>query len=251
MKTLGAYYQAYKRPNCVDFVLTNFRQHYPNTPVVLVSDGGDDFSNLANKYNCKYFFEENLTCFHDVVDGNRYNYPKKWINNADEKLSALKKYIKRIGNHIKKLNTDYFILLEDDVYVMNKTNLDSLEYKINGNNPHHSYPEEVCQYLIKQNYLSYGGCGGCIFDVKFFDTIINKNPNIEDQIDIYCNLTRHYTNNGNQNWWGSDAILSFLCYYHGGNIGPYSGFCEVWHHNYDERKNLNAIEVLHQYKVNY
>jgi hypothetical protein len=250
-KTLGAYYQAYKRPNCVDFVLTTFRKQYPNAPIHLVSDGGDDFSELAKQYNCHYFYEENLTCFHGKIDGIRYNYPQKWNNNSEEKRETLKKYVTRIGNHIKQMKTDYFMLLEDDVYIINKTNLDQLKFQINGNNPHHSYPIEVCKYLANTEFLSYGGCGGCIFDLNFFNQVINENKNLKKEIDIYCDLTKHYVDNGNQNWWGSDAILSFLCYFHKGTIGEYRGFCEVWHSNFKERLLNNTIEVLHQYKKNY
>lgn len=250
-KTLGAYYQAYRRPNCVNFVLNNFRNYYPNSPIHLVSDGGNDFSDLARKYNCVYSYEENLTCFHGKNDGVRYNYPQKWFNDPEGKKNSLKKYVKRIGNHTKNMNVDYFLLLEDDVYVMNKTNLDELKYQINGNNPHHSFPVEVSNYLANTNFLSYGGCGGCIFDRLFFDKVINQNTNLDNEIETYCNLTSKYVDDGNQNWWGSDAILSFLCFLHKGTIGNYNGFCEVWHHDYSIRKQDNRIEVLHQYKEKY
>ena len=31
-----------------------FKGHFPDNPVVLISDGGDDFSDISEKFNCKY-----------------------------------------------------------------------------------------------------------------------------------------------------------------------------------------------------
>jgi len=244
---IGAYYQAYKRPKCVQFVLDNYRKHYPDTDVVLVSDGGDDFFELAKQYNCHYFYEENLTCFHAPKEANKCGYPRIWDNNAEGKKSAIKKYMKRMGDKIKLIKQDYYILLEDDVFVIQKTNTEQLKYKINGNNPYHSYPKEIANYLVNKEHLSYGGCGGCIFDKHFFIDVLN-NEDTDINIDTYCELTKKYNEDGNQHWWGSDTILSFLCYINEGTIGNYDGFCETWHHDIETRIKNKNIEILHQYK---
>ena len=48
-KTLGAYYQAYDNLKATEFVLKNFRNVFPDSPVYLISDGGKDLSELAEK----------------------------------------------------------------------------------------------------------------------------------------------------------------------------------------------------------
>jgi hypothetical protein len=60
MGEIGAYYQCYKRDNCVDFVLNNYRKFYNDSTVILVCDGGSDHINVSKKYNCKYFYEQKI-----------------------------------------------------------------------------------------------------------------------------------------------------------------------------------------------
>jgi hypothetical protein len=144
-----------------------------------------------------------------------------------------------MGEKIKLIKQDYFILLEDDVFVMQKTNTETLKFHINGNNPHHSYPKEVAQYLVNEDRLSYGGCGGCIFNKDFFIDVLN-NQDVDINIDTYCDITKKYIEEGNQYWWGSDTILSFICLVNDGTIGPYPGFCEMWYSDVETRlKNKN------------
>ena len=45
----GVFYQVYDNKKAARFVLENFREHFPENPVVLISDGGEDFSDLAAK----------------------------------------------------------------------------------------------------------------------------------------------------------------------------------------------------------
>ena len=64
----GVYYAVYKNKKATNVVLTNFRKHFPDNPIVLISDGGDDFSDLAEKFNCKSYkwFGKMLSRFKSV-----------------------------------------------------------------------------------------------------------------------------------------------------------------------------------------
>lgn len=243
---IGGLYIAYKRPKCVDFVLKNYRENYPDTDIVLVSDGGDDYSEVAKKYNCKYFYEENLTCFHGKQDALKMNYPI-WNNEPEKKKESLKKSMKRIANKLSLIKENYFMLLEDDVYVIRSTDVKDLSFSINGCNPYSSLPKEVSSYLFNRDNLIYGGCGGCIFNKNFFKDVLSSHKT-DDDIEFYCDLTKNYVEDGNQTWWGLDCILSYLCYYNKGTIGQYPGFCETWHNNANQRLQLNTVEVLHKFK---
>ena len=44
MIEFGVFYQVYKNQKAVRFVLENFRKHFPDNPVILISDGGDAVS---------------------------------------------------------------------------------------------------------------------------------------------------------------------------------------------------------------
>ena len=46
----GVFYQVYDNKKAARFVLENFREHFPENPVILISDGGEDFSDVASEY---------------------------------------------------------------------------------------------------------------------------------------------------------------------------------------------------------
>ena len=50
MIEFGVFYQVYKNQKAVRFVLENFRKNFPYNPITLISDGGEDFTNVAEKY---------------------------------------------------------------------------------------------------------------------------------------------------------------------------------------------------------
>jgi hypothetical protein len=231
---IAAYYQAYKKPQCVSFVLKNFRKHYPNSTVILISDGGDNFQTLADSYNCVYFYENNLSPDNLISMGLSGNYFKHY--------SILISFVNRIKKALSLIDEKYFMILEDDVYVLKQTNILKLTHDMNGSNPQESLPSSVCNFLNKQFPIPYSGCGGCILNTQFFKTILTD-ENITNGIIEYCNTTNER--------WASDSILSYLCIRHGGTIGDWDGFGEYWEPNIKEELNNNTIEVLHQYKVFY
>lgn len=231
---IGAYYQAYKKPNCVKFVLENYRKHYPDSDVILVSDGGDDFSELAKKYNCLYFYESNLSgIFSDKSKGLAASYfhsPEVLIN-----------YILRFGKYIKHIKDDRFMILEDDVYVIQKT-LSETPYDLNGINLTETLPESVCLDLQNVKKIPYGGCGGCILNTKFFKNIFTDKNTIKviDQVKKYCLLTKER--------WASDAIVSYICAANNGTMGVWNGLGETWQKDLGDRLNNKTVDVIHQYK---
>lgn len=230
---IAAYYQAYNKPDCVSFVLKNFRIYYPYSTVVLISDGGYDFSNLATQYNCTYFYENNLS-----NNTNNKNLSDSYFYSP----LILINYLKRLQKGISHFKEKYFMILEDDVYVMNKTQSKKLIYDMNGSNPNESLPRSICNSLNKNFPLCYSGCGGCILNTKFFKNILTD-ENIISGVNTYCSVSNER--------WASDAILSYMCLRYGGSIGDWEGFGEYWEPLIHDEINNNTIEVLHQYKVMY
>ena len=47
MSNIGAYFQAYKNAKATEFVIKSFREHHPESPITVVSDAGNDFSNIC------------------------------------------------------------------------------------------------------------------------------------------------------------------------------------------------------------
>ncbi len=59
MNNLGIFYSCYKEKRAVDNSIRELRNHYPNVPIYLVSDGGLDYTYLCKKYkNIKVSLEE-------------------------------------------------------------------------------------------------------------------------------------------------------------------------------------------------
>ena len=53
---VGFYYNCYKNRFATDNILKQTRTVYPDNPIFLICDKGDDLSDLAVKYNCKYYY---------------------------------------------------------------------------------------------------------------------------------------------------------------------------------------------------
>lgn len=230
MGKIGAYYQCYKRNNCVDFVLNNYRKFYSDSSVILVCDGGNDHTDLSNKYNCKYFYDQKIGTQKNLL-----------FNDVDSIFT----FFERMSKYINLIDEDFFILLEDDVYIMNEISYDDLKYDINGCNFGETLDTRL-NHLLKTSESRYylGACGGSILRTSFFKEIFSNMDSVRDDIKKYCYLT-------DSNRWASDQIITFLCWKYNGTIGQYNGFCETWYDDYNKRKDDGSIEVLHQYKELY
>lgn len=233
MEQIGAYYQCYKNRSSLNFVLDNYRKHYPKTNVVLVCDGGDDFTEESLKYQCNYI--------HDVKIETEKNLIFKDLNSA-------KRFIERISKNIHLITEDFFILLEDDVYIISAIK-SKLENDINGCNKNEFFSDRISSIINERNNRSnarvyYGSFGGCVLRTSFFKKILKEeNGIIRDLVEYFAN--------SNSSEWASDKILTYLCLMNGGTIGHYSGLCETWYPDLEERMNSNSVEVLHQYKEHY
>jgi len=49
MKTLGAFHSAYYNKEQFKYAFSNFRKHFPNSPYLIYSDMGDDFTEYEDK----------------------------------------------------------------------------------------------------------------------------------------------------------------------------------------------------------
>lgn len=231
---LGAYYQVYKQHHCVDYVLSKYRRFYTNTDVVLISDGGDDYTHIAQKYKCNYTYEKNLS-------GEKSNKQHGLSGLYFHTPQILIDYVTRFKTHISKIRQKYFILLEDDVVVLNHTDVSTFNKQIYGKNIRESLPQPICKYL-NADIIPYGGCGGNIFDKEFFVNALNTKDYTSD-INHYCHLTKEK--------WASDSILSYLCILYGGKLVEWSRFGNMWEKDIKTKLENNDIDILHDFKELY
>lgn len=240
---IGAIYQCYKRMKCAEFVLTNYRLHYPDATVVLISDGGLDFSRVAQAHGCVYLHEDRLS---GPLSADNERPIGMTGANYFHSPQIIKNYFDRLARCLSHIKQDYFMILEDDVFVLRATATQTLQFDVNGFNPHENLPPKVCA-MLGRNHLPYGACGGSILSTKLLSEALSdqNRSKLHDLIDQFCACDPMRTK------WAGDALISFVVYAFGGTIGGYPGFCETWHPDLADRLRKNTIEVLHLYKALY
>jgi hypothetical protein len=237
---IGAYFPCFRELTAANEILIAYRKYFPNTTVVMVNDAGDEtHSVLGKKYNCKYFHEtENI------------GYP-----GGRQHHEQIIRWIKRFLNYIQLIDDEWFFLLEDDVFIMNHVNENTLQYDINGVNPDNLLPWPSVNIIKERGYhkdtssLVYGAMGGAIFRTSFFKKMALRIEDVERDLNLFGETCPQYITG--QNWYYSDVVLSYLTYLYGGNLGMYPEFAELWFSDLNSRLTNNQVGCLNQYKFLY
>jgi hypothetical protein len=105
---IGFYLQVYAEPEArVESVVADVRWFYPDAPLLVVSDGGKDYSALCARQRCSFFREpENIGVTDDLV------------HKAGTRQYRCEKQMARIVNASKIAATSWMVLLETDVRIM-------------------------------------------------------------------------------------------------------------------------------------
>lgn len=172
--SLGFVNQVSNHPHATEISLDSVRMFYPDAPIFLSVDGGGDLQ----------YIEQNIG--HPNVE---------WLFNTTKlgyppysKLQVLE-WFKRLYIGVLKLNTDHFMMIEDDVIILNPIKYDSWVECLGHNITHgNKIPEFIMieiQRISKQMAVTdyYGNGGGSIFKSSTF-------------IENYHKITKYF----NQ-WW--------------------------------------------------
>lgn len=105
-KDLGFYMWAYSNLENVDYIFSKLRTAYPESHIVISSDAGEDFSEIAEKYKATKYI-------HGLT---RHGYPQKperygWT--ADE----AKLYMDRFYEACAAMDCEYIMMMDEDVLV--------------------------------------------------------------------------------------------------------------------------------------
>lgn len=193
---IGAFHQAYRNKKATENVIKNFRLHYPNNPYFLFSDNGLDFIDIANEYNCFYEF-----CDYQIGYNKYTGFGKK----------GSFEWLKRFNKACIKLNTEYVIMLEDDVLIQNDIYIPEKTEFYGLSVPGNKIPQEFIEYFTNK-YSSifyndwYGSGGGSVFRSKTFI------DNYEKIIKIFEEEYDHITSNLNVNFGWVDFFMTTFYY---------------------------------------
>jgi len=224
MQTIGAYFQCYKNPHATYETLKSFRTFYPNSTVVLVSDNGYDYTNMAKYFNCIYIHQtENIpyTIRLDTDPINRSNVSYSTIFCTKEDfLQKGHNLIKRIVDVFTLFTEDYVIMLEDDICV-NNIITDTFKYDLNGYCPNTFQKRCIFELSKKYNTLDntktyvFSGHGGSVYNKNSLLKCLENKEIIDD---ILINWEKYYFDE-----LCCDLFFSLLLTINGNTIGPYNG----------------------------
>ncbi len=179
----GCYYAAFKNEKATRFVLENFRKHFPENPVLLISDGGSDFSHLAKEFNCGY---EHL---HNIFEPQEDMYCS----------ARMLEYWKRLKLSVDHSEKEYLMILEDDVYIRDYFEINR-HFSLCGSRKGAKFSSTVKKDIKDATGINvniYGMCGGSFFDTEIFNKIYddvvldisnNHDEKIKNETDSWCSL---------------------------------------------------------------
>ena len=161
-----AYIQVFNKTDRLEKCLSSFRDFYPDSSIILFSDGGEDLTNVADSFSCRYFHSEVNTGLSS--NGFSENEALEWLS--------------RFKNSFILGKNPYILYLEDDVLIRGTISVPQ-ESKILGamENPIDDRVVDYFQEKYGFNFSSrkYGTCGGSIFHRETFLSIFE---NIERMI---------------------------------------------------------------------
>jgi len=120
MSRFGVFFTCFKEKAATEFAIANLRAHNPDVPILLISDGGIDFSYLENSYDGLKTLLENdsRSCLYNVSLENFLE------TEMQEKIhNSASTFLDRISRAIDYTNREYILIMEPDNLVRGKLSI--------------------------------------------------------------------------------------------------------------------------------
>lgn len=159
--TLSAYMQCFSNKAAVYQTLRSFRTYYPSERITLVSDAGEDFTRFAAHFNLHYHWS------------GQHCDPRGQLGET-----GAREYLRRIYDHCVRADSDFVVLLEEDVTTCRKVR--QFPTTACAGPRRNAFSDQLNRYLQDLNGTSldygYGMCGGSVFDRRtFIDSYEKRN----------------------------------------------------------------------------
>lgn len=220
---IGAHYICYKQKRAATEALKSFRKHYPVAPVRLVSDGGDDFSDLAEQFNCAYEHADQIGDGKTTAFQN-YDQAKKWL----DRLRVTCKMMQ---------DADWIVLLEDDVRTQDR--ISRMPASPIAGPCTMPYSKPAVDYIRMLHpdlsVRGWSGCGGTIFNRRVFLECFAAPLDFEIAEKLDPRIVKN-----------SDALLTWLFLVNGHENSQ-------WEDHSERARNMGRLDAAfdHQYKKFY
>lgn len=158
MSTLSFFSTVYDNKKATEYSLRTVREFYPDAYYMLIGDGGSDHIDLAKKYNCDFYYN-NI----------RLGYPEQPFGYKKEKVLE---WLMRFYISCLKCNSDYIMMVEDDVVLLDKITIqddwECVGHVITHGNKIPKPLLDACEKISGQKLKTdfYGSGGGSIFKVR-------------------------------------------------------------------------------------
>ena len=163
----GCFHTVFENKKATEFILQEFRKFHPDAPYTLCCDGGVDYSDLAEEYNCNYV--------HSYMRiGRRNSGHESGISGftKDESLHWIHMF-REAARYAKSLGSSHMIMMEDDVLTQNEVKIDPSWECAGFDVPGNTIKPELLQFIktkynAKPNVDWYGAGGGSIYNINTF-----------------------------------------------------------------------------------
>jgi len=196
---IAGHFACYKDKRATYEALKSFRQHFPDAPVHLCSDAGDNFQDIADHFECDYTHFDKPVGNGRTTEFDTHEKAKEWFHRLDDTCERYPE-------------ADWIVILEDDVRTQG---------------PIRHFPpasmagpctmpfSSVAQYAIKLRHPNltihgYSGCGGTIIHRETFQRCMRNFYDIGQVALLDGRLAIH-----------SDAMLTYSFLWNGFENAPW------------------------------
>jgi hypothetical protein len=240
MNTIAVYHQCFNNKRATEFALKNFKKYNTDSTYYLISDGGLDFSDVAEKYDCNYY-NDNLNV---------------GMNNLNSSQAMV--ILKRLKYCFDSSNAKYILLMEDDILCRGKIEINENFDLAGADTKNNLIGEKALDYIRKKynvnpNVNWYNACGGSILNKNIFEENYEKLQKfiLEDHDYIREKLSGDlFENCPNYSWtygW-MDQMINFLYMICDKKISINPEHIECLR---DPMWQSKPHKLVHQYKFNY
>lgn len=243
--SVDALHFVYKNKVASEAAIASFRKYNPNSTYVVISDGGDDFSEICSKHGCVYI--------HSPI---HIGYPQ--IEYGFRKPEILE-YLSRFGAAVSLCRSSHVIIMEDDVCIINDIKVsEDDEMLVTVNCLQNYIHPSILDVFRKISGVAdidnhYGMGGGSIFKRK---TFLDIYPQFRNFVEV--NFEAMQSVYPSMGW--TDCIISLAMMASGKKhrVNPQLHELGIWGQDHSGR-NYDGIEdrlrenhsILHHYKKYY
>ena len=226
---LGIFFSCYKENEAVRFCIDNIRDHYPQAPIYLASDGGHDFSDLCDD-------NSNFTLYDDILG---------YVNNPESKESdrlifCCTEFLNRLKDAADYCKTDYILYYEPDILLRGKIKTDP-NSDLSGsfaNEIHLNVLSLIEKYNPGNTNRNFGACGGSLIKTPTLLRILEETN--EDLLKELIYTDKRISN--------CDYLLTVLFCIFGYRYLENIDFVEA---NRNQGWELTNHSIVHQYHKHY